>query len=119
MKTQTNLMQNFPAVAASLLGNYYDPNHLTQLLGKIQTPNPFPNIAANNLFNSPMDMESILNNSSIPLNGSEMKIAEKPAAKTKGSQGERKSKKVSHSCPHCNFTTVMSQHMKSHLVGYL
>lgn len=27
-----------------------------------------------------------------------------------------KSEKVMHSCPHCNFTTVMSQHMKSHLV---
>lgn len=28
-----------------------------------------------------------------------------------------KSEKVMHSCPHCNFTTVMSQHMKSHLVS--
>ncbi|KAI6215630.1 Ikaros DNA-binding protein [Aphelenchoides besseyi] len=29
-----------------------------------------------------------------------------------------KSKKVVHSCPHCNFTTVMSQHMKSHLEAH-
>lgn len=30
-----------------------------------------------------------------------------------------KAEKVMHSCPHCNFTTVMSQHMKSHLVRTL
>uniref|UniRef100_A0AC34QH03 C2H2-type domain-containing protein n=1 Tax=Panagrolaimus sp. JU765 TaxID=591449 RepID=A0AC34QH03_9BILA len=29
-----------------------------------------------------------------------------------------KSEKVMHSCPHCNFTTVMSQHMKSHLEAH-
>lgn len=29
-----------------------------------------------------------------------------------------KSKKVLHSCPHCNFSTVMSQHMKSHLEAH-
>uniref|UniRef100_A0AC34GSE3 C2H2-type domain-containing protein n=1 Tax=Panagrolaimus sp. ES5 TaxID=591445 RepID=A0AC34GSE3_9BILA len=29
-----------------------------------------------------------------------------------------KAEKVMHSCPHCNFTTVMSQHMKSHLEAH-
>uniref|UniRef100_A0A7E4ZWP8 Protein krueppel n=1 Tax=Panagrellus redivivus TaxID=6233 RepID=A0A7E4ZWP8_PANRE len=29
-----------------------------------------------------------------------------------------KAEKVMHSCPHCNFTTYMSQHMKSHLEAH-
>jgi hypothetical protein len=35
-----------------------------------------------------------------------------------GRKSGGKAEKVMHSCPHCNFTTVMSQHMKSHLEAH-
>ncbi|CAD5216024.1 unnamed protein product [Bursaphelenchus okinawaensis] len=34
-------------------------------------------------------------------------------------QGMKKSKKQVHSCPHCNFSTVMSQHMKAHVEAHI
>ncbi|KHN85068.1 Ikaros DNA-binding protein [Toxocara canis] len=35
-----------------------------------------------------------------------------------GSNAPVKASKIVHSCPHCNFTTFMSQHMKSHLEAH-
>uniref|UniRef100_A0A914VPB1 C2H2-type domain-containing protein n=1 Tax=Plectus sambesii TaxID=2011161 RepID=A0A914VPB1_9BILA len=49
-----------------------------------------------------------------PCSSSPILKSPKPAGKAK----TRQSRKTMHSCPHCNFTTYMSQHMKSHLEAH-
>ncbi|KAI1725724.1 asparagine-rich zinc finger protein AZF1 [Ditylenchus destructor] len=54
--------------------------------------------------------------SEVPSEISPMKI-QTPQATTKNGRSP-KGEKTIHSCPHCNFTTYMSQHMKSHLEAH-
>lgn len=113
---------NFPAVAASLLSNYYETNTLSQLLNKVSSNNGFLN---NNLFNNGTntDLDSFLKSLpttnqinidptqlQMPDLSQQTSLSPKKSPKNVGKK-ENKSKKVLHNCPHCNFSTVMSQHM--------
>ncbi|KAI6177451.1 Ztf-16 [Aphelenchoides bicaudatus] len=133
MKNQPNLMQNLPAVAANLFSSYYENNPMSQLFSKLP---PSTNFFNNNLFNNgtPAGLEALFKQlppTNIPniepqtaiLEANDMQNADlspkkSPKTVTSAIKKEGKSKKVLHSCPHCNFTTVMSQHMKSHLEAH-
>jgi hypothetical protein len=119
MKNQSNFMQNLPAVA-NLFSSYYDGNSMSQLFNKLPSSTNFLN---NNLFNNGTSngLEALFKqlpttlpkmepqtpaqdiNDAHQLDLSPKKSPKNPASANKK---EGKSKKIVHSCPHCNFTTV-------------
>jgi hypothetical protein len=120
-----NLIKNQASlnIPANFLSNYYETNPLSQLFNSVSSNNAYLN---NNLFNNATaDLNALLK--SFPVsqikNEPKQNIFEQedlsPKKSPKGqNKKEGKSKKVIHSCPHCNFSTAMSQHMKSHLEAH-
>lgn len=126
MKTQPSLMQNLPAVAANIFSNYCESSPLAHLFNKV--PSGTANFLNNNVFNNGgmtrRNLEAFFKDLPVsqvkveqPLvDQNEIGLSTKKSSKSLEKK-EGKPKKVTHSCPHCNFETVMSQHMKSHLVS--
>lgn len=76
------------------------------------------NLAEGTVIHSPLD--GSLGSYAAPADFLSSKAASpnlQPAAANGKHVRSPKGEKTVHSCPHCNFTTFMSQHMKSHLVG--
>lgn len=115
-------MQNLPAVAANLFSTYYEGSPMSQLFNKLPSSTNFLN---NNLFSNgpPTGLEALFKQSptTIPkiepqtpipdmndIQQLDLSPKKSPKSLTATNKKEGKSKKVVHSCPHCNFTTVNS-----------
>lgn len=116
-----NLIKNQGSlnIPTNFLSNFYETNPLSQLFNNVSSNNAYLN---NNLFNNGNDLSSLLKSFPIKSESKEQEIDREECMPKKSPKGqnkkESKSKKVLHNCPHCNFSTVMSQHMKSHLEAH-
>jgi hypothetical protein len=115
MKSQPPI--NLPAVAVSFLSNYYESDQLSQLFNKVSSSANFLN---NNLFNSgtTSDLDLLFNSANQIKVEPQMQITDPgqldglmPKKSPKNSSKKDGKLKKLHCCPHCNFSTIMSQHV--------
>ncbi|CAD5221989.1 unnamed protein product [Bursaphelenchus xylophilus] len=112
---------------ATMLPMQFNQFHLaqiSQMLKSIQTPPVTqPNVfSVNNGFDVMRLLAQRTPEQSQEVKSDIMEVRDEEVKKESSPelhQGIKKSKKQVHSCPHCNFSTVMSQHMKAHVEAHI